>query len=82
MKRHYNFGITKRFFSLYFSLIDLKPASFINKYIFFDFENYNFHVFKSLFIFKVMLAFDREILVKKFYYIDWNKRSKQPKSVY
>ena len=35
---------------------------FNNKYIFLHFENYNSHVFKSLFIFKVMLAFNREIL--------------------
>ena len=34
-----------------------------NKSIFFHFENYNSHVFKSIFIFKVMLAFNREILV-------------------
>ena len=36
---------------------------FNNKYIIFHFEKYNSHVFKSLFIFKVMLAFNRGILV-------------------
>ena len=35
----------------------------LQKYIFFHFENYNFHVFKSLYIFKVMLEFNREILI-------------------
>ena len=37
-----------------------KIKYFNNKYIFFHFEYYNFHVLKSLFIFEVMLAFDGE----------------------
>ena len=40
-----------------------KIKSFNNKSMYVYFGNYNSYVFKSLFIFKVMLAFNREILV-------------------
>ena len=40
-----------------------KIKYFNNKYTLFHFENYNSHVFESLFIFKVMIALNREILV-------------------